>query len=1645
MKIVLWTLTGLIGLVALTVFLLYMPFVQDFAVPRVLKAISKPGEMEISVSRFRLRFPLNVEVDSLDFTTPGMAVQSARAKLGVSFTPLLSGEIMVPEANLQGTNFRLGTPDSAMYMTAALQNATLKGARVHLEAQRVRVSDILMDSGLVVMTMRPDTVARPMPNDSVPVNWHVTLDHGKLSNIAYRMSMFPTISDLDCSIADGDILDADVDMRYNTVKVKEIAINRADARYIYPTPAFLAANPVPPVPADTTATVPWTVTCDRISLTDSKALYALEGARPIGSNFDLDYIQASEINIQIDSFLNRGTTVHAPIRRISARERCGVPLELTGLFDMDSIHLEASDMRLTTPSSEISLTAMMGLTPPPAPGAETPANGASGMDPDTPFSIDLDGQLSNDDIRRLTPTAFAPIANGLPRGVPVSLTAIAKGTMSDINVKELSLEMPNHLYLEASGHLRNAMNLSRAVGDLTLIGNIPNAEFLKPTLMDAKLARTVSLPPMTLDGTISLDYGNFSGDIEATAADGSVALTADWRNHEKGYDLTFDADKFPLQKILPSLGISDISASAEISGQGIDPKKPATALKGNIQLIHIGYKGQSLKDITLDANISDGLADIILNSGNAEANLTVRANGNIDADTLRWNLDADIRNLDFAGLHISDSIGHGSVNLTADASFALPRSYTVREGRRRVKKTTPLSVDADLDVKSLYWKMQETEISTTDLLFRALANADTVSLSLDNHDLRASISSSDGLDSLMAALTNTMAVTDTILKRRNLDIPALQRALPPFSFDLDAGNNNILTNFIAGSGMKFDTLAVALRNDSLISGDARLLGFVTGKTRLDTIALNLQQVDSTLIYKLSIENAPGTFDQFAHISARGYIGSEKFALLFNQQNIQEETGFSFGSVVTSPYPGVLTLRFVPYHPVIGYKSWEINRDNFVSYNLRTSHFDANIDLHNSASSLKLFTQHNDSDSAQEAIRLQLNDIKLQDWLAINPFAPPMKGDLSADMSITLGDKSLDGDGTVGLKNFYYGNDKVADFDLELALRTNAAGTIRANTTLLVDGVRTITASGNLNDSTATNPFMLDFRMIHFPLSVANPFLPRGTAKLHGMLNGEMDITGNLSQPVYNGWVQFDSTAVDAAMLGTSFVFSDEKIPVENSLVSFNKFAIKAANENPLILDGTVDISSFSLMKLDLGLTAKNTQIIGSKRKRGQDAYGKAYINLDAKVKGTTSFLDIDASLKVLPGTNCTYIIPDVQSAIQNRSRDDMVKFVNFADTAAVAQADSIIPTGMLTNINASLEISEGSTIAVDLSADGKNRAQVQPSGRVNYSLDYLGDERCTGRININDGFVRYSMPPVLSEKLFHFQENSYVVFNGQMLNPVLNIKAYDEVKATVNNDGNSKIVNFDVNLAVGGTLENMNVVFSLSTDNDLTIENEIQSMSPDQKANQAMNLLLYGTYTGPGTKASQMGNPLYTFLEGQLNNLASSAIKGVDISFGIDQLERNRDGVNSTAMNYSYQVSKSLFDDRFKIVVGGNYTTDANADENFSQNLISDISFEYMLNRQGTKYIRLFRHTGYESILEGEITQTGVGFVWKRKLRTIHDLFNWLPWRKEPIPEPDTAVIPDEPDSSDNPDTPDSDNDSDDQDSGTTAPDSSDATKPDEE
>ena len=154
-------------------------------------------------------------------------------------------------------------------------------------------------------------------------------------------------------------------------------------------------------------------------------------------------------------------------------------------------------------------------------------------------------------------------------------------------------------------------------------------------------------------------------------------------------------------------------------------------------------------------------------------------------------------------------------------------------------------------------------------------------------------------------------------------------------------------------------------------------------------------------------------------------------------------------------------------------------------------------------------------------------------------------------------------------------------------------------------------------------------------------------------------------------------------------------------------------------------------------------------------------------------------------------------------------------------------------------------------------------------------------------------------------------------------------------------------------------------------------MTAEQRATQAMNLLIYNTYSGPGTSTSSSltsGNPLNSFIQKELNQWAQNNLKNIDVSFGIDSYDDTMNGGQGTRTDYSYKVSKTLFNDRFKVII--------------------DISLEYRLDKRDNMLIKIFRHTGYESILEGEVTQTGVGFVVRKKLLKLSELFR-LSSRKE--------------------------------------------------
>lgn len=1559
-KVIALCVLAIVLLLTGTVITLYSPWMQESIRTKLVEKMnSRPG-IAMSLDSFRFGFPLRLTLGGLSLAQEGDTIVAAsELSASVALFPLLKGEAEVKELSLNDGRFRMGAPDSAMFMTLAANEITLRPVKVGLKDMAIDIESGTLDGVKVNMVISPDTAATPAPPAAEPSEMSIRLGRLALHDFTYTMRLLPAIDSLGATISNGVLSDGLIDLKAQLVNLKEFTGLGLGVAYIAPDSATLAATPVVES-VDTVASAPWTIKIDSLDFTQSKALYTTRGLTP-QPGLDFGYIEVDSLDLKVKDFYDQATTLRLPLK-LKGRERCGVMLDASGEFALDSAAMYLNDFKLTTPNTALDVEMTMGM-------------GDLMGDPTLPLKLEVHGGLGVADARMMFP-AYLPYLVTLPADDRIGIDIDIAGTMGLLDINRLDVAINGCVNINGEGYVGNLTAPDNLLGDITLTGNVINLNRIKNSMLSKEAAKDINIPRMTLNGHVKMRSGTIDGRVRVKTGGGVLALDGKWNSRREDYSASLSVKDFPIETFMPNLGAADVTADFKVDGHGYDPFKTSMKADANLNVVSARYADYTYRDISLAANLADGKGRVTLHSDNPDTRVQVMAEGNLAPQPYDWTLIADGDKIDLHALKFSEFESELSFNLSGHANI----------------NSAENTIAAELTLNDLDFTQPARVISLSNVMAKLSSNDSITDFSLHNRDLTARFSSPNSLDSLLARFTMTSEEIDRQIAARVFNMEDLHEALPRFELDINSGSNNAITDILASSKMTFRKFNLSAANDSTLYLDSRILGFITGTTKLDTIGFGLNQEMEMLKFNARVGNRPGTFDDWAHVRLDGSIDRNELGLRLKQSNISGKQGFDIGlhaDIVDS----VATLRLNPLDQIIGYQHWTVNENNFISYTIPDRHVDADLVMTGGTSSLSIKTEHVEGSHDQEDLKIKINDIHIADWVSINPFAPPMKGDLNADVTLRPVDGNLNGVGEIGINNFFYGKERVATLKVDFNVTTKPGGTLYASSDVYVDGFKTMTLAGALNDSTSTSPYNLDFSMIRFPLATVNPFLPPRMAKLRGVMNGTMQISGDEAAPVFNGYINFDSTAILLNMTGTEYAFSEEQIPVVDNLVSFNQFTIKGVNKNPLYINGTVDISSLASPKIDLTLKANEMQLVNTnKTRKGADVYGKAFISLDSRVHGDFSLLFVNADLRIMPPTNVTYVISDATNALASQATGDMVKFVNFTDSVAVLMADSITENTMSMILDASLTIENGTTIGVNLSSDGKNRVQLEADGTLDYTMSPVVDGRMTGRLNINNGYVRYS-PPLMSEKNFAFDNNSYVAFNGDMMNPTLNIHATDVIKANVTQTGqNSRLVNFDVMLNVTGSLDRMDVSFDLATEDDMTVANELQSMSADQRANQAMNMLLYGIYTGPGTKgdASISGNALYSFLESQINSWAANNIKGVDISFGINQYDRTVDGSSSQTTSYSYQVSKSLFNDRFKIVIGGNYSTDANVDENFSQNLINDISFDYFLNRGHTMYVRIFRHTGYESILEGEITQTGVGFVYRKKLNQLGDMFKFL-------------------------------------------------------
>ena len=1569
LKYLLWLVGGVIGLVLLVLVLLYIPPVQNFVFDKIVSTLNKGEGLNISYGSLRLKFPTHVEGHDLEVRiAPDMEAKIGYADLPVKLSSLLKMNVAADDVFITDASFRIGTPDSLLYLNAGIDTLNVSDLSISLPLTKIQFDKTNINGCDVRLFINGESPEKP---DSSEVTTTPPMDilasQIEMSDVDFKMHIYNSIDTLSAKIGDLLLNSGAVSLHEQQIDVKSANIDQVIATYIYFPPQNnnddqSVRNEEESILNDSLL---WKINVDEISLSANRAIYALLGATP-QMGFDLNYIEVNDVEIKVDSFYNAGPDIIVPLKKLQADERSGLSLNASGLFSMIDGLMKVSDFRVSLPGSNISMNGEMGLVSPRYPTTSQ-----------CPVDLNLDANVSTYDIINFMPST-APLFANIPKATSVDLGARISGNMDDIKVNRIYLTLPRLLNLSAEGSVSDFQSgrFMDLTANLNFHGWLINSNIVKPSVVESKLGKGIRLYPFTIAGNISCHHGWGKGDIEIKSDKGEISLLGNLNLRPETYDLDLNVVDFPIQSFLPDIGVRDVSANLTAKGNGFDLFKPTTTADVRLDLSSLTYNSSRFEDIVLSLNLKDGNARLRLDSDMEYAEAHLDLDGNLVGVQKNWFVNGNLRNINLYELGLSKVESEGSLQFNGNAAIDTDSMY----------------INAFLNFPSIQWENDLRNIYTTNLNLHFEVDRKSTSLDVLDHDLSVNLSSPLPLNSIINRLDGLKSAIDSCVHDSRVNVDLLQKNLPPFIFNLKGGNKNIIGNFMASTGERFDTLSLKVINDSILNLKSKLTLYRSLKSRADTLSLNIFQKNDSLDLIARLENGPNSPGDWADVSLTGRIGGDEIMIRFIQKNTANKTGFDIG--LKAQYAdSTVTLRFLPRYPIIGYTDWTLNKDNFIKVDFASKHLDANLSLSNPKSSLRLYTDHIEGTESQEEINLALNNIQISDWISLNPFATPVKGLLSGNVSLSQQNKSINGKGNIELADLYYGKQRVGTFDLGLNVVTKKGGFVNAEASLSVDSTQVLTLDGVLNDTTQ-NPFQLSLAITSLPLKIANPFLYDAGISLSGKLDGKMDITGTTESPVFNGYIDFDSAGVNVGLLGETYRLSEAKIPVDTGIVLFDNYTISAANDDPLIIDGTVNMRDFINPRIDLSLTAKNTQLLGTDRARGKaEVFGKLFVDLDASAKGDMSLLKVDADATILRNTDVSYMmIGGGKTALQSRSNNDLVKFVNFADSFEVNAADSIVLTGMLLSVRANLKIDRGAKLNVDLSSDGKNMVSIEPEGDLEYSRDVMGHQTLTGRININDGFARYT-PPFMTEKMFAFQEGSYVDFHGDIENPILNIHAVDHLRANVTQEGqNSRLIYFNIGLDVTGSLSNMNVAFDLSTDDDITVQNELASMSPSQRASQAMNLLLTNIYSGPGTKgdANLGANALYAFLGSTLNTWAANNIKAVDLSFGVNQYENTIDGVTSQATSYSYRVSKSLFDDRFKIVVGGSYTSDADVDEDFTQELISDISFEYIINKSGSMVIKIFRHTGYESILEGEVTQTGVGFTYRKRMDSLKHMFHFL-------------------------------------------------------
>lgn len=768
-----------------------------------------------------------------------------------------------------------------------------------------------------------------------------------------------------------------------------------------------------------------------------------------------------------------------------------------------------------------------------------------------------------------------------------------------------------------------------------------------------------------------------------------------------------------------------------------------------------------------------------------------------------------------------------------------------------------------------------------------------------------------------------------------------------------------------------------------LNGFFHVDSMVVQGVQLDTIRALVHTKGDTIRYSARIENNKKNPQYVFRALVDGELqekGSNIKAKLYDANN---KLGLDVGLAALMQDNGI-KVSLTDTHPILGYKKFKANADNYLmlSDDQRVS---ANLLLTASGGmGVRVYSNDENEDALQD-ITVSLSKFNLDKVLSVIPYMPDISGIMDGDFHVIQTKEEFSVSSNLKIDNLVYEKCPMGDVGSEFVYMPKSDGSHYVDGILTYEGEDVATVKGTYQ-SEGAGYLDATVGLDKIPLHFINGFVPDQLLGLKGYGEGELAVKGALNKPHVEGEVYLDSAYLISEPYGISMRFDDDPVRIVDSKLLFENFMMYANNESPLNLQGNLDFSNVDRMMLDLRMRAQNFLLIDAKENLRSEAFGKAYVNFFAMMKGPLTSLQMRGKLDVLGNTDMTYVLRESELSTDSQL-DELVKFTDFKS----GKEETIVrPAIEGFDMMLSMSIDESAHILCALNEEKTNYIDLMGGGDLQMKYNPVDNIQLTGKYTLNNGAMKYSLP-IIPLKTFTIQDGSYLEFTGDPFNPILNITATENMKSTVNEgQGTGRSVDFVCGVKLTQTLSKPGIQFIISAPNDMTMQDELNTMSIEERGKIAVTMLASGMYlSGGNTSDFSMNSALSSFLNSEINNIAGSAMRslGLDLGMSVDN-STNASGALHT--DYNFKFAKRFFNNRLSFTIGGKVSSGAemeNAGNNDS--FFNNVELQYRLNEGASQYIRAFYNNNTYDWLEGLVGEYGVGFMWRRKLQHFKDIFRF--------------------------------------------------------